>query len=212
MITDLKPPTYPGRPRNGGPLDLALKAGQYHSANGDMGSKGWWERVTFQPKYNGWRAMVHAPTGRMWNRYNHEFTSMTTVKQHFTEALAQLKEAPFEWLDVEALERRHDLGVGSLIVLDWVTPNVSQQDRHTMLELYLPDAQVGSERKLKAGCYLVTEHASDIDETLKAKNEALDCVFYEGVVSKQIKSEYPMQLNGPEVTTPAWVKHRFTTL
>ncbi len=206
----MKPPSYPGRPRNGGPLDLALKAGMYHSANGDMGNKEWWNRPVFQPKYNGWRAMVHGPSGRMFNRYNHAF--ITNVTQHFPAALAQLKELPFEWLDCEALERRHDLGLGSLIVLDWVTPKVTQEDRHTMLELYLPDAHVGAERDLKEGCYLVTEHAVDIDETLKERNEALGCVFYEGVVSKQTKSEYPMQLNGPEVTCPAWVKHRFTTL
>jgi hypothetical protein len=206
----MTPPTYPGRPRNGGPLDLALKAGMYYSADGNMSSPGWWNRPVFQPKYNGWRAMVHAPSGRMFNRYNIEF--MTAVTQHFTAALEELACMPFEWLDCEALERRHDLGVGSLIVLDWVTAAVTQEDRHTMLEHYLPYAQVGAEKELHAGSYLVPNLPKEIYDILQERNTELGCVFYEGVVSKQTRTEYPMQLNGPEVTCPAWVKHRFTTL
>jgi ATP-dependent DNA ligase len=41
-------PSYPARPLNGGPLELAPpKPGQWG----------------YEPKYNGWRALVHAPTG-----------------------------------------------------------------------------------------------------------------------------------------------------
>lgn len=198
----MTPPTYPGRPRNGGPLDLAMKAGAYRS-------QAWWDRVMYQPKYNGWRALVHTPTGRMFNRYNQEFSG---VQRSFTTALEQMKECAFEWLDCEALERRHNIGVGSLIVLDWVIPGVALDIRHTLLQLNFPDARVGHEHALEAGCYLVTEHPPEIDGILKARNAALDCIFYEGVVTKLIKSEYPMQLEGPSETATAWVKHRFTTL
>lgn len=200
----MTPPTFPGRPRNGGPLELALKAGMYGSRF-DCALN----RVCFQPKYNGWRAMVHTPSGRMFNRYNHEFSG---VQRSFVKALEQLKECPFEWLDCEALERRHDIGVGSLIVLDWVTSGMGQQDRHTFLSCYFPDATVGKEYDWEAGCYLVTEHPREYEGVLKARNAALGCVFYEGVITKQIKSEYPMQLESANETATAWVKHKFTTL
>jgi hypothetical protein len=50
----MRPCTYPARPLNGGPLDRALsKSGPWH----------------YEPKYNGWRALVHAPTGTMFNRH-----------------------------------------------------------------------------------------------------------------------------------------------
>ena len=49
----VQPPTYPARPINGGRLELAPpKPGQ------------WFD----EPKYNGWRALVHVPTGAMFNR------------------------------------------------------------------------------------------------------------------------------------------------
>ena len=50
----VRPCTYPARPINGGSLELALpKPGHWY----------------YEPKYNGWRALVHAPTGTMFNRH-----------------------------------------------------------------------------------------------------------------------------------------------
>jgi hypothetical protein len=46
--------SYPARPLQGGKLDRAPK------------KTGLWYA---QPKYNGWRALVHCPTGTMWNRH-----------------------------------------------------------------------------------------------------------------------------------------------
>jgi hypothetical protein len=48
MIT---PITYPARPINGGPLPNARP------------KQGVWY---YEPKYNGWRALVHIPTGTMF--------------------------------------------------------------------------------------------------------------------------------------------------
>ena len=45
--------SYPARPIQGGKLDRAPK------------KIGLWYA---QPKYNGWRAVVHCPTGAMWSR------------------------------------------------------------------------------------------------------------------------------------------------
>jgi hypothetical protein len=33
--------------------------------------------------------------------------------------------------------------------------------------------------------------------------------LYEGIVAKRSDQPYPMQLRGPEVRTPYWMKHRF---
>ena len=46
--------SYPARPIQGGRLDRAPK------------KTGLWYA---QPKYNGWMAVVHCPSGTMWNRH-----------------------------------------------------------------------------------------------------------------------------------------------
>ena len=46
--------SYPARPIQGGKLDRAPK------------KIGLWYA---EPKYNGWRAVVHCPSGTMWNRH-----------------------------------------------------------------------------------------------------------------------------------------------
>jgi hypothetical protein len=95
------PPCYPARPVNGGPLPKALpKAGDW----------------TLEGKYNGWRAWVHNPTGTMFNRK----LEPLSITHEFKPALATLHQLPWEWSDVEALERRHNLGRGSLILLDYL--------------------------------------------------------------------------------------------
>lgn len=94
-----EPPTYPVRPHDGGPLPGAPpKAGDW----------------AYEPKYNGWRALVHAPTGAIWNRRG----APLTIQPQFREALAELARSDARWLDVEALERRHDRARGTLVVLN----------------------------------------------------------------------------------------------
>src|SRR5437762_1954140 len=96
--------TYPARPINGGPLDKAPpKFGEWY----------------YEPKYNGWRALVHVPTGTMFNRKGERLS----IQKEFTGAIEELQEinhqvCRIEWLDCEALERRHNIGRGMLIVLD----------------------------------------------------------------------------------------------
>ena len=98
------PPTFPARPIRGGKLELAPK------------KSGIWFA---EPKYNGWRALVHTPTGAMWNRHGQRLT----IEREFAKALAALRalaESGLVWADCEALERRHQIGRGSLVVLDWI--------------------------------------------------------------------------------------------
>jgi hypothetical protein len=75
----------------------------------------------YEPKYNGWRALVHIPTGTMFNRKGKRLS----VEKEFSAALDKLRAAwrsnlAFQWIDCEALERRHSIGRGTLIVLDAV--------------------------------------------------------------------------------------------
>ena len=116
--------TYPARPLNGGDLKYALpKIGAW----------------SYTPKYNGWRAMVHVPTSAMWNRHGERLT----IAREFSIALAILKRTPFEWLDCEALERRHDLGRGSLIVLDCPGVELPYEARANILSRDIVGAGLG---------------------------------------------------------------------
>src|SRR5437016_2091093 len=104
----VRPPTYPARPINGGALELAPP------------KSGHWR---YEPKYNGWRALVHAPTGSMFNRQGQPLS----IAAEFGGALEHLRAIPFgadgiEWFDCEALDRRHALGRGTLLVFDYIRP------------------------------------------------------------------------------------------
>jgi hypothetical protein len=208
------PLTYPARPVNGGHLKYALrKVGQW----------------SYEPKYNGWRAIVHVPTSAMWNRHGERLT----IAREFVPALEALKRAePFEWLDVEALERRHSLGRGSLIVLDCPSApsphmrgegqgevsNFDYEARTTLLYAGIIASGIGE-------CLIQTLTPADnhvyippvygeserdeLWQQLQEVNKALGCDFYEGLVAKRNDSLYPLQLNSPDQTTPTWMKHRF---
>ena len=97
--------TYPARPLNGGPLDKAFP------------KRGEWAA---EPKWNGWRALVHVPSGAIYNRHG----KLLSIAAEFASALeifrATLDAEAFKWVDCEALERRHGIGRGTLIVLDLV--------------------------------------------------------------------------------------------
>ncbi len=103
--SSISPPSFPLRPVNGGPLP---KAQPKHG------------RWRYEPKLNGWRAWVHAPTGRMFNRQNEPLS----ITHEFMPVLQRLK-ARFAagrmpaWFDCEALSRRVPVGKGSLVILDF---------------------------------------------------------------------------------------------
>jgi len=111
-MNTLTPPSYPARPVNGGPLPKARR------------KRGAW---AYEPKVNGWRAWLHVPTGQMFNRQNEPLS----IAGEFSKTAKELRERfvgmdgdafVFEWLDVEAFERRHNLGRGSLVILDVPLP------------------------------------------------------------------------------------------
>ena len=125
--------TYPARPIQGGRLELAPP------------KRGLWYA---EPKYNGWRALVHCPSGTMWNRHGQRLTIARCFKQALNE-LRDLADDGMIWADCEALERRHDIARGTLIVLDAIpadpqfTP--SYQERRAFLEsLRIPQERFSS--------------------------------------------------------------------
>jgi len=198
----MKPLTFPARPINGGAFDPAVpKPGPWFA----------------EPKYNGWRALVHAPTGTMWNRKGEQLS----IAAEFTTALAQLQEysvqvhgAPIlEWFDCEALERRHNIGRGALIVLDVIIPGTYIDRRDTLTASCRIPCFDPARIPMLDRVFIPPSHpardAAELYEDLKRANTTLGCEFYEGIVMKAGGSPYPKQLLSPDRETHTWVKHRW---
>lgn len=206
-----EPPTYPMRPLNGGLLDHASNALRYE--------KGGW---AFEPKFNGWRAIVNDRDRSMFNRHGQALS----IGTEFSVALNKLKDCGgvCPWWDVEALERRHGIGKGSLILLDWIdvsdTGNRGTRygERRSMM------TEIWGEQfnwrdtpfdMLSDAVYAVPSfgYAEALKFWAEAPliNEMLGCTFYEGVIAKRVTSEYKVQLRSDEEPTMDWFKHRFTT-
>jgi len=197
--------TYPARPIQGGRLELAPP------------KRGLWYA---EPKFNGWRALIHTPSGTMWNRHG----ALLTIADCFRPALgvlAKLAGRGLVWADCEALERRHNLGRGTLVVLDVVpesgTPSYEQ--RRAMLEAIIPIDAVFSgdaSRPVPCGAVVLTptlrvDHAGALAfyQRLREANRALRCDFFEGVVMKRAESSYPVQMRSATEECRGWVKHRW---
>lgn len=189
----MNPITYPARPINGGPLEKARpKHGEWF----------------YEPKYNGWRALVHVPTSTMFNRHGQRLS----IHGEFEKALAELQKSPFDWLDCEALERRHNIGRGSLIVLDCPTmPGPYTAHRIWLSKFFRPE--VGPEFFRQESIYSSPSVAADDArhswEVLQKRNKVAGCNFYEGLVAKEATSKYPIQLRSASEAFPLWVKHRW---
>jgi len=200
--------TFPARPIQGGRLELAPP------------KRGLWYA---EPKLNGWRTLIHTPSGTMWNRHG----TLLTIADCFRPALAALAKLASRgivWADCEALERRHNLGRGTLVVLDVAhesgTPTYEQ--RRANLESLLPSAPVFAgdiSGAVPCGAVVVTPtlradshaHALAFYQRLRAANRALGCDFFEGVVMKRADSIYPVQMRSATEEFRGWVKHRFLT-
>jgi len=195
--------TFPARPIQGGKLDRApRKAGLWFA----------------EPKYNGWRALVHCPSGAMWNRYGERLS----IEREFVEAgekLRKLAKAGLIWADCEALGRRHTIGCGTLIVLDWIAEESMPiyEERREFLESLLPRESMscGGENfpeksVLLASSIADTEgQALQLYHALEAINRRVRADVFEGVVMKRGGSVYPVQLRSAREECRAWVKHRF---
>ena len=198
--------TYPARPIQGGRLELAPP------------KRGLWYA---EPKLNGWRTLVHTPSGTMWNRHG----TLLTIADCFRPALAALAKLASRglvWADCEALERRHNLGRGTLVVLDVVpeTGVLTYEQRRVMLESLLPCDPVfdgDTSCAVPGGAVVLTptrradSHAIALVyyQRLRDVNRVLGCDFFEGVVMKRADSAYPVQFRSATEEFRGWVKHRF---
>lgn len=199
LLVQHRCPTYPARPVNGGDLTKAApKVGHW----------------LYEGKVNGWRALVHAPSHTMFNRHG----GRLSIAGEFRSVLGQLGEisrkTDFIWFDCEALERRHDLGRGSLIVLDYVPlqtqSNFTQRkaNLHQWIERELLTGFIDRDR-----LYVLPEFgdskALEVWSILQEQNAHLGVPFWEGMVAKRADSIYPIQLRSAKEEFPFWVKHRW---
>jgi ATP-dependent DNA ligase len=195
--------SYPARPLQGGKLDRAPK------------KTGLWYA---QPKYNGWRALVHCPSGTMWNRHG----GRLSIAHEFDAALCELQklaEAGLIWADCEAMERRHNVGRRSLIVLDWIPDAGSPiyEERREFLESLVPLERMSlGEGTMPEDSVLLTPSIADTNgqalqlyRSLETINRSVLADVFEGVVMKRAVSAYPVQLRSPDEKCRFWQKHRF---
>lgn len=195
--------SYPARPIQGGKLDRAPK------------KIGLWYA---EPKYNGWRAVVHCPSGTMWNRHG----GRLSIAHEFDAALRELKKLSatgLVWADCEAMERRHKVGRRSLIVLDWISDLVSPtyEDRRKFLESLLPlegmslgEGTMPEDSVLLAPSFAETNgQALRLYRSLEAINRSVLADVFEGVVMKRAVSAYLVQLRSPDEKSRVWQKHRY---
>jgi hypothetical protein len=144
-----------------------------------------------------------------------------------------------EWLDVEAFERRHALGKGSLVLLDCPLVDYPYAERqHQMGGLirdgvatpwqFLHDAPPCDKLLMFAysfGDYgiappsgeLTADHypGEDVDgiftgwARLQEMNRTLKAEVFEGFVAKRDDSLYPLQNRSADTEFPGWIKHRW---
>ena len=193
----MTPITYPARPAKGG-FDPA------RPLPGD------WR---YEPKLNGWRALLHLPTGCLYNRHGEALS----IGNQFRWAVGELVTRfgnEYTWLDCEALERRHGLLQGWLIVLDLVIPDVPYLERRERLAAgnlnpleFMPTVNAaGWVRMLPS---YTEDQAADMWELMQMANQSFAAPFYEGLVAKRATSTYPIQTRSGDEVTPDWVKMRF---
>ena len=228
----LRPPCFPARPVNGGPLPLAQR------------KHGQWD---WDPKVNGWRAWLHLPTGSMFNRKNEPLSitaefkpAVHTLRAVATEGNALIFES--DWLDVEAFARRHNYGRGSLVILDAPLAGNLTQRRERIYETFTATGLAQSwpflhepppENKILTFAYTFTDYGiapppecdwladelhyrgEDLDgiytgwRQMQAVNRELKAEIFEGLVAKRTDSVYPKQSRTPDAEFPFWMKHRW---
>jgi len=201
--------TYPARPINGGPFDKAPP------------KRGTWAA---EPKWNGWRGLVHVPSGAMWNRHGKPLSIAPEFRASLEILRATLDAEAFKWVDVEALERRHGIGRGTLIVLDVIPAPQVYRDltapTYAERRSWLSPLPVAMLTEIKPNTVYLTpstietlmdtqQAAQAMWDAARAANKHYKTVVFEGIVMKRTDSLYPIQLRNPEETTAVWVKHRW---
>lgn len=139
-------------------------------------------------------------------------------------ATAKLVSRGLVWADCEALERRHNVGRGTLVALDVVPESgkSTYEQRRAMVEsLVATDAVFSGDtsRPVPCGAVVLTptmradSHADVVAyyQRLRAANRALRCDFFGVVVMKRADSIYPVQLRSVTEECRGWCKDRYLT-
>lgn len=174
---------YPIRPMSGGNLEYAGKI---------FGS---W---SYEPKYDGWRSLINNES-IMWNRHG----AKLTINNSFTTALEKLSTYGFEWYDAEALQRRHRMARGTLIILD-IPSELTYSERREIMENNFPILDINEEAK-ENQIYIPPRYTDPFELWEKLKGNP----FYEGIVGKKNNSLYAKQYVNSDKTFNGWIKYRY---
>jgi hypothetical protein len=186
---------FPARPMNGGNFHLDKLAGDW----------------LYQPKYNGWRALIDLQEDRVFNRHGEPMSIGDCFKRAIDSIRGNCLNLGIYYLDAEALERRFDPCRGALILLD------------------LPDSPDSLETRMEAMSFLASKHdinkfpavstvlsTPTFDENtarlfwlgLQRLNKQWGAPIYEGLVAKKVGTKYPTTSKRTD-TSKDWVKFRF---
>ena len=200
ILCPASPPTLPARPINCGNLRVARpKIGQF-----------WVE-----PKITGMRVTLHVPTGRMWTRHGPRLSN----PKWFEHAAGAIKELlpNEEWLDCEGLYQAHNVGKGTIVILDDMVRDVVIEDRRELIS-DIPLMPITNDLKgnevYRIPYYDWSEAKTLWDTLLELGADWVRRGFgsvplFEGVVGKKKKSKYPFQTIDPKRESADWQKHRF---
>jgi len=168
-----------------------------------------------EPKITGMRVILHAPSGEMWTRHG---TTLSNPKW-FAVAAAKIRQLlpSEEWLDCEGLYQAHNVGKGTMVVLDSIVKEESIEDRRERFSTLqeMPITNGISENEVYRIPSLDWNSAKSLWDKLLSLGE--DWVkrgngsvpLFEGIVAKKKSSNYPFQNIDPKRETPIWHKHRF---
>jgi hypothetical protein len=146
-----------------------------------------------------------------------------SIAAEFSSALESLRKTSFawggkaiEWFDCEALDRRHALGRGTLLVFDYLPAVTAEpwQKRKEILARVLPGHDY-RQVPLAEALYGVPGHdpaqidPQELYRQLRQLNARWGCPFYEGLVAKRLTDAYPLQLRSAHQEFVGWVKHRW---
>lgn len=153
---------------------------------------------SYEPKYDGWRSLVNGK--QMWNRHG----AKLTINNSFATALEMLAEFDFDWYDVEALQRRHRIARGTLIVLDLPTSELNYEGRREIMEANFPILEVDEEPQ-ENEVYIPPRYSNPYELWEMLKGDS----FYEGIVGKKNNSFYVKQSINSDKSFPNWIKYRY---
>lgn len=177
----------------------------------------------WQPKPDDWRAVLHVPSGRLWNQYGKQ----SSIRTKFDKAILFIQERTrIDWLDVGLMNNRHDLMRGCIIIFDAI-PDFDKEMgllrrygllKHTFptLPMDVADLLGRTGGQVRDSVYLINQwenvschqDAMQRQAWLQIQNEAIGHKFFEGLVAKRALSPYPFNQRS-KVETGDWIKHRF---